>query len=614
MFNFFEKIDLLGSKFHFYDGLSLKKRTPLGGILTFLLLIISIYLIIIFGKELFMRNNPMITISTQNDSKYEYINLKKENLIFAFRIEDYHGNFINETNILYIKIYYYSSIPSDDGKFRSKSYDEFIEYHICNDNDMTTENLTKNYGTLYCPEFGNKTLGGYWDNPYIYFFEFQIFFCKNGSNYSENNTCTSIEFLKQFLNKENPRIFSLYYPVVEFDPLSYLNPLRIHYKNYYYYLNYQTQRSDDFFFKKTILNDDKGYLFDKIKNISLWGIETIASSYSFFSEKELNTEGSSSRIYTLKIYNTMENNYYTRNYIKIYNVIAIVGSLLNVILNSFIIINQSIGESLRKIDILNNFFEFEDNNNNYDFNFMKRNNSQTIIHTKLFTPPMIILNDNNLIKKKFEFFNPSLKNLSIIQHKSILKNTTQNNHKKKNNVVKYSLENKNKLTDQSNANLFKTKNSLPFDNYKKIKTKETFTPSKLTLHHIIFENFKIYFLFCCTNQKVYSKYFHIKNSNLLQYYYIYLIQINRYLKIIQEYEFFKKALLNVYQIKSLLFLKKINLTKKNEREEITENKNTPLIEDNVIEYFKTQLSLNTLSKLDKVILQNLTNNIKEKII
>ena len=607
--NFFEKIDLLGSKFHFYDGLSLKKRTHIGGILTFVLLIISIYLIIIFGKELVLRKNPNITFSTQNDSSYEYINLKKENLIFAFRIEDYDGNFINVTNILYMKIYYYTSIPSDDGKYRAKIYDEYIEYHICNDNDLTTENLTENYGTLYCPEFGNKTLGGYYDNPYIYYFEFQIFFCKNGSNYSENNTCTSIEYLKQFFNKDNPRIFSLYYPVVEFDPLSYFNPLKIHYKNYYYYLNHQTQRSDDFFLKKTILNDDKGWLFDNIKNISLWGIDTITSSYNFFSEKDLNTEGSSSKIYTLKIYNTMENNYYTRYYMKIHNVIAIVGSLVNVILYSFFIINQSIGESLRKIDILNTFFEFEDNN--YDCNYGKKNNSQNIIRTKLLTPPMIILNENNFMKKKFNFFNTSIKNFSSFnEHKSVLNNATIKNKQKD---EKCNIENKNKLTDQSNVNLFKTKNNLPFNNHRTIKKKETFTPSKLTLKHIIFENFKIYFLFCCTNNKLYTKYFHIKNANLLQYYYIYLIQINRYLKVIQEYEFFKKALLNAYQIKSLLFLKKINLTKKNEREEITENKNTPLIEDNVVEYFKTHLSLNTLSKLDKVILQNLSNNIKEKL-
>ena len=66
-----------------------------------------------------------------------------------------------------------------------------------------------------------------------------------------------------------------------------------------------------------------------------------------------------------------------------------------------------------------------------------------------------------------------------------------------------------------------------------------FKKSKLTLKHIFLENIIIYVFFCCSNKKMYTKYFNIKHSNLLQYYYISLIQINRYLKFIQEYYFFK---------------------------------------------------------------------------
>ena len=51
-------------------------------------------------------------------------------------------------------------------------------------------------------------------------------------------------------------------------------------------------------------------------------------------------------------------------------------------------------------------------------------------------------------------------------HKSILKNKTNENQKKEINTVKYSLENKNKLTDQSNVHLFKSRNSLPLNNIK----------------------------------------------------------------------------------------------------------------------------------------------------
>ena len=50
----------------------------------------------------------------------------------------------------------------------------------------------------------------------------------------------------------------------------------------------------------------------------------------------------------------------------------------------------------------------------------------------------------------------------------------------------------------------------------------------------------------------------------------------RYLKIIQEYNFLKKDILNSYQITRFNFLRKINLTNKLERERITDDKNMQL--------------------------------------
>jgi hypothetical protein len=105
----------------------------------------------------------------------------------------------------------------------------------------------------------------------------------------------------------------------------------------------------------------------------------------------------------------------------------------------------------------------------------------------------------------------------------------------------------------------------------------------------------------------------MKHSNLLQYYYIYLIQINRYLKIVHEYNFLKKAFLNTNQIKSLFFLRRINLTNQSEREEISDNKNSPHVEESVVDYFKSKISNNDLSKFDKIILSNLSQHIKNKI-
>ena len=131
-------------------------------------------------------------MSLENNLLYEQIDLKKENVFFAFRIEDYDGNFINVSNILYFRIYYYTTEPGEDGKFRSKIKDEYLNYHICNESDfLNNKNLSENFGLLYCPELEGKKFGGYWDSPNLYYFEIQVFFCENGTKFSkDNNKCT----------------------------------------------------------------------------------------------------------------------------------------------------------------------------------------------------------------------------------------------------------------------------------------------------------------------------------------------------------------------------------------------------------------------------------------
>ena len=72
--------------------------------MTIILLIISI---IVFGSNFFLRKNPTITSSSVNN-EYSIINLKKEKVLIAFRLEDLDGNFMDFTNKIYPMIYYYS--------------------------------------------------------------------------------------------------------------------------------------------------------------------------------------------------------------------------------------------------------------------------------------------------------------------------------------------------------------------------------------------------------------------------------------------------------------------------------------------------------------------------
>ena len=96
-------------------------------------------------------------------------------------------------------------------------------------------------------------------------------------------------------------------------------------------------------------------------------------------------------------------------------------------------------------------------------------------------------------------------------------------------------------------------------------------------------------------------------------YYIHLIEVNRYLRILQEIDFIKKLLLNQNQINSLMFLKKINLNSLEERKTFFENNDFINMENNVISYYKSILNSLNISKIDKMLYENLSDRIKNKI-
>ena len=598
--SFFKNIDLLGAKFHFYTNQNSSKRTILGGILTIFTILIFFLFCIIFGDNFFTRNKPSVTISTENNSQYEIFDLKKEKVLFSFRIEDYDGNYVNTSNILYFKIYYYSTEQDKNGKFRSIIHDEYLNYHVCNDSDYINRNLTENFGILYCPEFDGKKFGGYWDSPYLYYFEIQVYFCENGTQYSKNNSkCTSLNELNDFLNQDHPKFFALYYPTIEFNPLSYNEPLMRFTKNYYYCLSPKLQRNDDIFLKKTIINDDKGWLLSNYKNFSAWGVDSIRSTYAFYSENDLRTDGSSSKIFEANLYTIRENNYYMRYYTKIQNVIAVVGSLINIIIFIFKGICSLIAENLWKYEIINNSFEIEENVKKNNF-FIKKSNTEII----KISENHFIYNKKNQNNKIFVHQNEDLDmNKNSKNFKTSLFKLNTNDNINTNNSLKFDKiknANANISHEQSGSYLLQKLNSYPLTTLKIFNKKFLNKEQKQS----IFKNFNICFMY-----KIHKQY-----SGFLKWYYYYLLEINSYVRNIKEFDFLKKIILNEYQINCLMYLKKINLNNMDELKYLNELKNNINLENKVISYYNEILKNVNGSKIDNMLYDNLSEKIKCKII
>ena len=593
---FLSEIDFFGTHFHFYLNASKKFKTIYGGLLTILTIFIIIACIIFFGSNLFLKTNPTINQENVNEG-YSIIDLKKEKVILAFRMENLDGEFVDFTNKIYPIIYYYSR-NENSSTYRSSKTEEFLSYHICNESDYTDINLTQYYGKLFCIDMSNKNFGGYWDNPYIFYYEIRLYFCPNGETYSKSKNCTSMETLNKIFNLDDPMLFSLYYPVYYFDHNSLKQPLNKNYKNYFYYLNHKLQKNDRIYIKHYILYDDQGWMFVNKKKKSVWGVDDIKSDFSYFTEEQLTKENSSSLFYLMNIYMTPEKTYYSRFYTKIQDVMAEVGGLIGVFSSIIRIFCNFINSKFQKIKILDFLFDIYDDNrfnsNYFNKKFRKYDKNYIIVNKDISSCENI--NKNNYDNNK--------NNGTIVQ----MKNNESND--KINTLSLFSLCNINKNNRNSISDSLDSKTkSIKFE-----RNKTKLFEKPLTLSVILRKDFQIY---CQNNCKLYSD---KKKMNeffnkyyLVDWFYKESCEVLNYLDKSKLLIFIQNFILNQEQIKGLYLSRKICLSEIKEIKNMKNNINEKEFVKNMSKYFKNAKIENKFSKIDDFIYEIIDDNIKMKI-
>ena len=584
MKSFLRKIDGYGTKFHFFTFNELKFQTCIGGILTIIIYLITILLIYIFGKNFFHRKNPLFTFSTIAEN-FEIISLTKEKVSISFRLEDRNGFLFNMTNYFYPVITYYA-YETEKEKY---SYEEKLNFRKCINKDFENDddnNLLKKYGELFCIDLEDTKFGGSWNNDFLYFFDISLYYCKDGQNYYENNTnCTSLNYLNNlFLNEEI--YMTIYYSTINFRVNNIKEPFSKNYDIYYCVIDNKLRKSDKIYIRKSILNDDKGWLFNDNHNYSVWGVDSILTDYQYYTNEEINQNGFSSHIYTANFYMSFQKNYYTRTYAKLQEIIAILSGLLTFF--NFIgkTIYASFNLSLKKIKIINSFLDL--NFTNYNKNIDLSNN---------------IFNKNN---SAHHFINNNYNNTNINHTNINMINSLKNSFE---NVL-----NNNNIYLHLNDNYFNSnkRNKYPDIPYKNIKI-----PNNISLN----TNFEMKIssfvkidlvskTICCHNCFYNNK----KKKNLIKKHiynltndiYMEKCDILHYFNNLKIVRFLSKILLNDNQILSLKVIKKLNI---NDCPKFDINES-----EKIIEYFKNLYKNKINSKLDDFIFENFEDNFKYKII
>jgi len=396
-------IDGFGTKFTFYTEKNRKFYTPLGGILTLLSIIFGALAFIYINIDDFLHNNPSSTTSILKEN-YRNIKFKEEKIWIPWRLRDYDGKTVNHTGLLYPIIYYYSGVKNEPKKGMNLSYN-IINYRLCNETSMKINSdsylIDIDLDQLFCIDMEDLDMGGSWDNDFINYVEFDLYACKDGIDYDENNTnCTTYEKISEMATENNSFEFELYYPVVHYQPTNKTIPIFVKYTNYFYHLSRFSNKIDRIYLQQHILNDDKGWLLKEEKLYYHWGCITFSGdSYANGFKKDLMNEGSSSRFYSFNIYLKSEIMYYNRKYKKILLIFADGLPIVTVIFSIFKLIAKvfkvSAGNQKLTELLFENLQEKQPKISNDKINGLKKKKKKNKLEKKINTIKRV---DNNTLK------------------------------------------------------------------------------------------------------------------------------------------------------------------------------------------------------------------------
>ena len=332
-------LDFFGIHFHFYVGNKRKLYTSYGGMISIVCIFCCIGIFLILCLKDLLHKNPITNMSSVSQAGYHKVKFGNEKLWIPWRIVDFNKNFINFTNLLYPQIYVKKGEKNIIGEgFIFKT--SFIKYKLCNETDF--EQRGKNYyldvplNELYCSEIDNIELGGGWNADFLNYMEIDIYICKDGIDYDETNkNCTSYEKLKSNYTNNHSWAFEYFYPIVEFQPTNYLNPVLVIYKNHFYNFSNTLNKEERMYIQEYVLTDDKGLVFNDEFNSSFWGYISSDFDILYSAGDILNGKHSSSKLYSLSIFLDSGKILYTRRYNKVYTIIANVFPIFNAVFFTF---------------------------------------------------------------------------------------------------------------------------------------------------------------------------------------------------------------------------------------------------------------------------------------
>ena len=485
-------LDFFGIYFHFYIGNKRKLYTSYGGVISIICLFFCICIFFMLTFKDLLHKNPISNLSSVSQAGYHKIKFEKEKLWIPWRIIDSNKKVVNYENILYPKIYIMKGEKNIENRFNFQTHS--IKHELCNETAFAKigdhHYIDASLNELYCVDFNDIELGGGWNADYLNFVKIDIDICKDEID-RKNKNCTNFE---NFM-KNGTWAIEYFYPIVEYQPTNYKNPILVIYKNHFYDFSKYLSKEERIYFQEYILNDDKGLIFNDDLNSSFWGFAS--SDFDIlYSNNDINNESISSKIYSLSIFIDAGKILYVRRYNKIYTIVANVFPIFNAVFFMFDTLSYMIKTIMTEKYLSELFFQRINENDKIELHQDKRKSTNFFNRNYKINLSLSKGDHNNNYfqsiknQKRSSLFYESIekkKNKTIIsdfsckssdgQHESIKKNKKANNNN--NNEINCDEINQNEISNISNNKIInkntktRKKNNVNINNISKNSSKLT---------------------------------------------------------------------------------------------------------------------------------------------
>ena len=263
------------------------------------------------NSDMLKKVNPIVLIQSAETEVRPSFLFTGNDIFFAFSIADNYQDYPPDSSIMTFTV---SQVSGENGFITNE---EKKELRQCTGQDFARFPKYQNgfkFDNLLCLKNKTFNLNGFWDEPKMNYLLVHVEKCINSTE--SEIICKSNEEIEEFINN---KYFYFYVEQKTFDMNNQNDPISSGIKLYYRGLSTKQSKYMDFFFKKTRLLLDEGFLYNQ---------ENLTQSYShdtpYFDSIE-----NDQILFEIYIHPSQTIVTYQRRYEKIYGLLANLGGILN---------------------------------------------------------------------------------------------------------------------------------------------------------------------------------------------------------------------------------------------------------------------------------------------